>query len=105
MKVKTFGSIQSTKSKHKSESDFEREEGPGEKCWGIMAEENECSPTLLVFPDEQKQRMIWRKNLRDLKSHHDDVQGAWKPNSVPAGSSGAHLHPLLAAAQPPQRPN
>ena len=42
---------------------------------------------------------------RDLKSHHDDLQGAWKPNSVPAGSSGAHLHPLLAAAQPPQRPN
>lgn len=48
--------------------------------------------------------MIWRKNPRDLKSVHDDLQGAWKPNSVPAGSSGAHLHPLLAAAQPPQRP-
>ena len=72
---------------------------------GIMAKENECSPSLLVFSDEQKQRMIWRKNLRDLKSLHDDHQGAWKPNSVPAGSGGAHLHPLLAASQPSQRPN
>ena len=29
--VEIFESIQS---KHESESDFEREEGPGEKCWG-----------------------------------------------------------------------
>ena len=75
---------------------------------GIMTEENECSPSLLVFPDEQKQRMIWRKKSyypRDLKSHPDDLQGAWKPNSVPAGSSGPHLHSLLAASQPSQRPN
>ena len=27
-----------SRGKHESESDFEREEGPGEKYWGIMAE-------------------------------------------------------------------